>query len=89
MLGARRRPGHTRGVDRGDRRRWTIEEDHQFGKDQFGYDHFQARLHTPILRHLVLVMAALAVCAITCADTRTARPGTPTAAPSHHPPISG
>ncbi|HJT90595.1 MAG TPA: IS701 family transposase [Mycobacterium sp.] len=57
-------------------RRWTIEEDHQIGKDQFGYDHFQTRLHTPILRHLVLVMAALAVCAITCADTRT-----PTEAP--------
>ena len=52
-------------------RRWTIEEDHQFGKDQFGYDQFQTRLHTPILRHLVLVMAALAVCAITCADART------------------
>jgi hypothetical protein len=45
-------------------RRWTIEEDHQLGKDQFGYDHFQTRLHNPILRHLVLVMAALAVCAI-------------------------
>jgi SRSO17 transposase len=61
-------------------RRWTIEEDHQLGKDQFGYDHFQTRLHTPILRHLVLVMAALAVCAITCADTRphTEAPRTPT-----------
>jgi SRSO17 transposase len=59
-------------------RRWTIEEDHQLGKDQFGYDHFQTRLHTPILRHLVLVMAALAVCAITCADTHTTTPHTPT-----------
>lgn len=50
--------------------RWTIEEDHEFGKDQFGFDQFQARLYTPIMRHIVLVMAALAVCAITAADAR-------------------
>jgi hypothetical protein len=68
-------------------RRWTIEEDHQLGKDQFGYDHFRTRLHTPILRHLVLVMAALAVCAITCADTRThtETPRTPTSRTEYPP----
>jgi hypothetical protein len=39
-------------------RRWTIEEDHEFGKDQFGFDQSQVRLYTPIMRHVVLVMAA-------------------------------
>jgi SRSO17 transposase len=51
-------------------RRWTVEEDHEFGKDQFGFDQFQARLYTPIMRHIVLVMAALAICAITTAGSR-------------------
>jgi SRSO17 transposase len=50
--------------------RWTIEEDHEFGKDQFGFDDSQVRLYTPIMRHIVLVMAALAVCAVTVADAR-------------------
>ena len=35
--------------------------------DYFGLDQCQARLYTAILRHLVLVMAALAVCAVTAA----------------------
>ncbi len=52
-------------------RRWTIEEDHEFGKDQFGFDQSQLRLYTPIMRHIVLVMAALAVCAVTAAEART------------------
>jgi SRSO17 transposase len=52
-------------------RRWTIEEDHEFGKDQFGFDQSQARLYTAIMRHIVLVMAALAVCAVAAADART------------------
>jgi len=52
-------------------RRWTIEEDHEFGKDQFGFDQSQARLYTPIMRHILLVMAALAVCAIAAAEART------------------
>jgi hypothetical protein len=42
-------------------RRWTIEEDHEFGKDQFSFDQSQVRLYTPIMRHITLVMAALAV----------------------------
>lgn len=54
-------------------RRWTIEieEEHEFGKDQFGFDQSQVCLYTPIMRHIVFVMAALAVCAITAADAKT------------------
>ena len=61
-------------------RRWTIEEDHEFGKDQFGFDQSQVRRYTPIMRHIVLVMAALAVVAVTAADARTRAetPRTPT-----------
>jgi hypothetical protein len=68
-------------------RSWTVEEDHEFGKDQFGFDQSQARLFTPIMRHIVLVMAALAVCAITTAQARTgaASPPTPTS-PTEPPP---
>jgi SRSO17 transposase len=58
-------------------RRWTVEEDHEFGKDQFGYDHAQVRLHTPVMRHLTLVMAALAICAVTTADLRKTSPAPP------------
>jgi SRSO17 transposase len=50
--------------------RWTIEEDHEFGKDSFGFDQSQVRLYTPIMRHIVLVIAALAVCAVVVADAR-------------------
>ncbi|HXZ69473.1 MAG TPA: IS701 family transposase [Streptosporangiaceae bacterium] len=47
--------------------RWPVEEDFEFGKDCFGLDQCQARLYTAILRHAVLVMAALAICAVTAA----------------------
>ena len=47
--------------------RWPIEEDFEFGKDCFGLDQCQARLYTAIARHAVLVMAALAICAVTAA----------------------
>jgi hypothetical protein len=47
--------------------RWPIEEDFEFSKDCFGLDQCQARLYTAIARHTVLVMAALAICAITAA----------------------
>jgi SRSO17 transposase len=67
--------------------RWTIEEDHEFGKDQFGFDQFQVRLYTPIMRHIVLVMAALAVCAVTAADARTrAEPPRAPSSPTQPPP---
>jgi SRSO17 transposase len=68
-------------------RRWTIEEDHEFGKDQFGFDQSQARLYTPIMRHIVLVTAALAVCAVTAADARTRdQPQPVPASPTEPPP---
>ena len=66
--------------------RWPVEEDFEFGKDCFGLDQCQARLYTAIARHAVLVMAALAICAITAAllrdrtDTQApppVRPGQP------------
>jgi SRSO17 transposase len=68
-------------------RRWTVEEDHEFGKDQFGFDQSQVRLYTPIMRHITLVMAALAVCAVTAAHARvhTSPPLTPTS-PNDSPP---
>ena len=68
-------------------RRWTVEEDHEFGKDQFGYDHAQVRLYTPVMRHLTLVMAALAICAVTTASLRDTSPPppVPTRPASSHP----
>ncbi|HEV2377811.1 MAG TPA: IS701 family transposase [Streptosporangiaceae bacterium] len=50
--------------------RWPVEEGFEFGKDYFGLDQCQARLYTAIARHTVLVMAALAICAITAAQLR-------------------
>ena len=54
--------------------RWPVEESFEFGKGCFGLDQCQARLYTAILRHIVLVMAALAVCAVTAAQLRGAAP---------------
>ena len=50
--------------------RWPVEEDFEFGKDCFGLDESQVRLYTAIARHTVLVMAALAICAVTAALLR-------------------
>ena len=47
-----------------------MEEDFAFGKDCFGLGQCQARLYTAIARHVLLVMAALAICAITAALVR-------------------
>jgi SRSO17 transposase len=47
--------------------RWPVEEDFQLSKTCFGLDQSQVRLYTAITRHTVLVMAALAICAITAA----------------------
>ena len=44
--------------------------DFEFSKDCFGLDQCQARLYTAIARHAVLVMAALAICAVTAALLR-------------------
>ncbi|TNC22278.1 IS701 family transposase [Amycolatopsis alkalitolerans] len=67
--------------------RWPVEEDFEFGKDHFGLDHSQVRLYTALLRHIVLTMAALAVCAVTAAQakTRTPAPILPTT-PDEQPP---
>jgi SRSO17 transposase len=50
--------------------RWPAEENFHFSKGCFGLDQSQVRLYTAIARHTVLVMAALAICAITAALLR-------------------
>ncbi len=54
--------------------RWPVEEDFEFGKDSFGLDHSQVRRYTALARHIVLTMAALAVCAVTAAQASTTAP---------------
>ncbi len=68
--------------------RWPVEEVFEFGKDTFGLDQCQARLYTAIARHLVLVMAALAVCAVTAAllKDRTGTQAPPPVRPDQPPP---
>jgi SRSO17 transposase len=68
--------------------RWPAEESFEFGKGCFGLDQCQARLYTAILRHAVLVMAALAVCAVTAAQLRdrTGAQAPPPAGPDDKPP---
>jgi SRSO17 transposase len=68
--------------------RWPVEEDFEFGKDCFGLDQCQARLYTAILRHAVLVMAALAICAVTAAQVkdRTDTQAPPPVRPDQPPP---
>jgi SRSO17 transposase len=61
--------------------RWPVEEGFEFSKDCFGLDQCQARLYTAIARHTVLVMAALAICAVTAAVLR-GRTGSQAPAPS-------
>ena len=62
--------------------RWPVEEDFEFGKDCFGPGQSQVRLYTAIARHTVLVMAALAICAVTAALLRH-RTDTQAPAPVH------
>jgi SRSO17 transposase len=67
--------------------RWPVEETFEFGKGCFGPGQCQARPCTAILRHIVLVMAALAICAVTAArlrdrtDTQAPPPASPDAKP--------
>jgi SRSO17 transposase len=61
--------------------RWPVEEDFRSSKGCFGLDQCQARLYTAIARHTVLVMAALAICAVTAALLRR-RTGTQPPAPA-------
>jgi hypothetical protein len=71
--------------------RWPVEEDFEFGKDCFGLDQSQVRLYTAIARHTVLVMATLAVCAVTAAllrdrtETQTPLPAQPDQPPPADP----
>ena len=71
--------------------RWPVEEDFEFGKDCFGLDQSQVRLYTAIARHTALVMAALAICAVTAAllrdrtDTQAPLPVTPDQPPPPDP----
>jgi SRSO17 transposase len=71
--------------------RWPAEEDFELGKDCFGLDQCQVRLYTAIARHVVLVMAALAICAVTAAllkdrtDTQAPPPVRPDQAPPAEP----
>jgi len=68
--------------------RWPVEESFSFSKDCFGLDQCQARLYTAIARHAVLVMAALAICAITTAllRDRTDTQASPPVRPDQPPP---
>lgn len=50
--------------------RWPVEESFEFGKDLFGLDQSQVRLYEAILRHTVLVAAALAICSVSAAAAR-------------------
>jgi len=61
--------------------RWPAEESFEFSKGCFGLDQSQVRLYTAIARHTVLVMAALAICAVTAALLRR-RTGTQAPAPT-------
>jgi SRSO17 transposase len=71
--------------------RWPVEEDFRSGKGCFGLDESQVRLYTSIARHTVLVMAALAICAVTAAllrhrtDTRAPAPVRPDQPPPADP----
>jgi hypothetical protein len=68
--------------------RWPVEETFEFGKDCFGPGQSQVRLHAAIARHTVLVMAALAICAITAAllRDRTDTQAPPPVRPDQPPP---
>ena len=68
--------------------RWPVEENFQFSKDCFGLDQSQVRLYHAIARHTVLVMAALAICAVTAAllRDRTNAPPAPPTRPDQRPP---
>jgi SRSO17 transposase len=68
--------------------RWPVEESFELGKGCFGLDQCQARLYTAVLRHIVLVMAVLAVCAVTAAQLRdrTDTQAPPPATPGDDPP---
>jgi SRSO17 transposase len=68
--------------------RWPVEEDFTFGKNYFGLDQSQVRVHIAIARHTTLVAAALAVCAVAAAQARnrTDSQAPPPTSPASRPP---
>jgi SRSO17 transposase len=68
--------------------RWPVEETFEFGKGCLGLDQSQVRHYTAIARHTVLVMAALAICAVTAARLRgrTDTQAPPPSRPDQQPP---
>jgi len=68
--------------------RWPVEEQFRAGKDLLGLDESQVRLYHAIARHTVLVMAALAICAVTAAQLRhrTDTQAPPAVQPGQRPP---
>jgi SRSO17 transposase len=68
--------------------RWPVEEGFRSGKNCFGLDQSQVRLYTAIARHTVLVMAVLAICAVTAAQLkdRTDAQAPPPVRPGQPPP---
>src|SRR5581483_2021277 len=68
--------------------RWPVEEAFELGKNCFGLGQSQVRLHTAIARHGVLVMAAMAICAVTAAllKDRTDSQAPPPVRPDQPPP---
>jgi DDE superfamily endonuclease len=68
--------------------RWPVEEQFRAGKDFLGLDESQVRLYHAIARHTVLVMAALAICAVTAAQLRqrTDTQAPPSVRPGQQPP---
>ena len=68
--------------------RWPAEECFELSKDHLGLDQSQVRLYNAIARHTVLVMAALAACAIAAAllRDRTDTQAPPPVRPSQRPP---
>ena len=69
--------------------RWPVRK-LELAQGCFGLDQCQARLYTAILRHIVLVMAAFAVCAVIAAmlRDRTGTQALPPTGPDAAPPAS-
>ena len=68
--------------------RWPVEEDFEFARDGLGLDQSRVRLYHAITRHTVLVMAALAICAVTAAQliNKTDSQAPPPVRPGQAPP---
>jgi SRSO17 transposase len=63
--------------------RWPVEECFEFGKDYFGLDQSQVRVHRAIKRYTTIVIVVLGIYAVTAAQTRT-KTDTKTRPPTSH-----